>query len=114
MDTGWAKETPFPGQTVWLTNLLVRAFAQDWCAILEGYSDALLIVASDAAADAGIPPKWLLMLADVGVEPSVPVAHAVVQVAISIGPPPNVLWDTLVKWRAQVLGHVFDGVRHAG
>lgn len=111
MHTGWAKETPFPGQTVWLTNLLVRAFARDWCAILEGYPNELLVAASDAAADAGIPPKWLLDLANVGVQPSVEVAHAVVKVAIAMGPPPNVAWDTLVHWRAAILGHVYDEVR---
>lgn len=112
MDTGWAKETPFPGQPVWLTNLLVRAFARDWCAILEGYPDDLLIAASDAAADAGVPPKWLLDLANVGVQPSVAVAHAIVKVAIAMGPPKDTLWDTLVPWRAQILGHVYDEVRH--
>ena len=73
----------------------------------------LIVAASDAAADAGIPTKWMLDLARAGIVPSVAVAHAVVKVAVALGPPTDVLWDTLVQWRAQVLGYVYDEVYRA-
>lgn len=113
MDTAWAKETPFPGQPAWLTNVLVRDFARDWVEPFGNLPSRLVISASDAAADAGIPPRWLLDLSQTGIVPSVAVAHAVVQAAIAMGPPQNAAWDTLVTWRAQVLGMVYDGVFHA-
>ena len=87
-------------QPKWLTDVLVRAFAEDWMVIAAGYAEAEFRAASDAASLAALPVGWILT-------PGIPRTEAAAQrmlaEALRLGPPVDCFAGTLASWKGRIL-----------
>jgi len=85
----------------WLDDLLIRTYAADHLA--DGRKDP---VAASIASEHGLPITWVMELRTKGVTDETLSAHsdAVIDRIVAFGPPSNTHKDTLIAYKAKVLG----------